>query len=38
MVRCLKKVQHVKHVKHILPNGGEFNGDESHGTIRKQSP
>ena len=27
-----------KWTKHILPNGGEFNGDESHGTIRKTSP
>ena len=24
--------------KNILPNGGESNGDESHDTIRKQSP
>ena len=27
-----------KSSKNIIPNGGAFNGDESHGAIRKKSP
>ena len=27
----------MKHIKHIPQNGGEFNGDESHGIIRKKT-